>query len=311
MSLKKAVVSTFVGVALAGAAASASAQQVESGKTAQYSLLPNFHGSVDLRQYSFKSMSEKDGDKRLPAVQSRAILGSSFMDGKLDVTGILAVTAKPQTEKLKQRNPQLDIKYTNLDTTHFEIDTILTVYSAHETSPMQAYPDLYAETRYPADLAIGKLTATLSGEWNVRFITAQQDSTIENESGRPASELGLTVNAEGDATRPKEDLDAAAQYVGSMSLATGKFVLTASQFLDQVYNPRYVAGADGSVEVSRPVKTSVTEGFKVAYKITDKTTVSNETYLQQGGVFESQFDGADDNKGLYAFSNIAKIAYKL
>lgn len=312
MSLKKAVVSTFVGGLFAGVAASASAQQVESQKSAAASLLPNAYGSIDLRQYSFKELNEGAGDKNSPAIQSRLIVGSTFMDGKLDIDGVFAVTAKPQTEKYNQRNPQFDAKYAAVEGTYGEISPILTVYSAHQGSPLQAYPDLYAQVKYPIELSIGTLTPALSGEWNARFMSAQTDAKVYNESSKTTQELGLTEDKDKDPVRPQQDLNYAAEYVASIALSAGKFGVTLYQFMDQLYYPRYTANdEDGTLETSRPVKTSVTEGLKVSYKITDKATLSNEVYSQQGGVYETQFEGYDDNKGLPAFSNIAKITYKL
>lgn len=310
MKLTTALYSLMIGGALASATA-ASAEEVEAQKVASPSLLPNFHGSIDLRHYKLVEKTE-NGDKENPGVQSRLIAGSTFMNDKLDVTGIMAVTAKPATEKIKQRRPEIDISYSLYSNDYVELSPELQIVTPHEGSATDGSPGLMASLKAPAaDLGFGKLSASLSGEWLTKFSSRASDATVDVETGKDLKELGLVEGDEGPTkTNGKQDLDFAAEYIASINLSSGKMSVDLSQWLDQIYNPRYTATDDG-IEVSRPVKSSTTQRLKLAYKITDKTTLSNEVYLQQGGVFESEFKGYDDNKGLPAVSNVAKIAYSL
>ena len=310
MKLTKALCSLMIGGALASAQ-SASAEEVQAQKVASPSLLPGFHGSIDARHYMFKEKTE-NGDKENPGVQSRLIMGSTFMNDKLDVIGIMAVTAKPATEKISQRRPEINITYSLFGNDNVDLGAGLQILTPHQGSATDGSPGITAALKAsPMDLGFAKLNMGLSGEWVSKLSSRAADAPVDVETNKSLSELGLVEGEEGPAkTNGKEDLDAAAEYIANVNLSSGKLSLDVSQWLDQVYNPRYTATDDG-IEVSRPVKSSTTQRIKVAYKITDKATLSNEVYLQQGGVFEREFKGYDDNKGLPAVSNVAKVAYSL
>ena len=312
MKFANGLYSVLAGAAILTAQAASAADAVEAQKTASYSLLPNAYGTIDVRHYDLRVNNADESKSKNPGVQSRLVVGSPFMNDKLDVSAIMAVTAKPATEKFKQRRPEINAKYTLVSGDLGEISPELQILTPHEGSATDAGPGLFAQLKAP-DMdagAFGKVFANVTGEWTTHLASRTADATVENESTKSASELGLVEQADGSTTRTdgKQDLDFNAEYMATVGTKIGAFGVTLAQFLDQNYDPRYTATDDG-IQVSRPVKTSTTEMVKVSYKVSDKTTVSNENYFQQGGVFESTHIDYDANKGLPGFSNIAKVTY--
>jgi hypothetical protein len=307
-------------VSAMGLAELASAQVAAEKSAPAFSLFPNGRASVQLRHYTFRAVETESSDV-MNYVQARAFLGSTFFDGKIDSTLILATTKRPQTTQVTVRRPQLYTTIAALSTDNFTVTPWVNMYLPHKGSGTIGYTGVESVAKAPVETTIG--TFKFSGSANLWTIVGSrpEDAKVKIEDGRAPEAYGLTAAQPGSdvAVRKngKQDMDIVTQYNTGVEYSKGKFSSQLTVWLTNAYLPRYTV-ANGETDVSYPVQTETAERLRLKYKITDKLSMINDAYLFHDGVWESERRGYRETGGGHflgdatsQFMNLAYLDYTL
>lgn len=290
--LRKLIVSAAM--LTAGLAMTAQAQEIDSTKTATKDfgtlVKPEF-GLVDYRYYYIQTYQGDDLTEETPIHQARATLGFTLFS-KVDTTFIFAGNKFNETQKIKNRQPQMF--------------AVLPVVSGDQFN-MGVYTDIrfpMASKANTTEVGINpSFVQPINNEWSFTVDTEfdlifsnNEDAAIEN-ADLSSSALLLAPGSEDEYVGAKKDPDAEADVVALMkykpAALNNKLSVAAGIEMNNHWFAKYrVNDETGVVEGYYEDVLLTVNRLKVDYQATENLKVTNDLYVATQGFYEERLDGA-------------------
>jgi hypothetical protein len=269
------------------------------------SIISSYNGSLQFRHY----WSDIDGEEQNTYGQTRAVLGTNLFSDKVETTLILGFANDDRKDKAKMnvRTPQLVVEYKAIESDYLDINPYADIIGLRESESTSSEVGIAPNIK-TGDLDIGFGSVSANAKiWAGGVFT----SAKEGQPVRPGNDDARFSFAQDTAPKTREGdrgVEYRVMYNPNVAWSTPveglKLSVTGEWFNN--YKPVKVVSTDANgVEteaktVYEPVRNYDTY-FAVAYKATDKVTVTNRVIHNTSG-----FDSSETK-----WTNLAILSYNM
>jgi len=259
--------------------------------------------NLQYRQY-FTDIRENDESTRVTSMnQIRTNLGFSLLNDKVNSTVILAASRNANEANFKQRRPQVVSMMNLAEKGPNALAAYLDLYLPQKGSGTEGHLGLeHTLGTTISEGSLGKLALDVTGDFDAIFSSKKNLKAKYSATAEQSESLGLTpVDAEKNAYEGLQsdptleaDVETLVKYTPKVLPA---LTIGAGIEYDRVWAPTYEVNTDGTSSLTYAPETQTINRLQIAYKISDSTSLKNETYHYFNDFYASRMDGANGGYG--------------
>jgi len=262
-------------------------------------VLPNFYSMMQLRQYTSVALDKNATQGTNVFGQARYILGSTFMNGKMDANVTFGVVKNTQTNLVVQRRTYLWMSYSALTLSNLAVTPYADIRLPIRGSGTAAKLGMNFAAKKMISTGFGMIKLRMGADVVSHLNSRQSQSTVKGLTDEDKVRFSLT----GD---EQDQVDTAAApitteydlsiFVGDVAKVKG-LALRFSAYVDRNFaanmEKAVVGGEEKITMTGYSAKNTAFNLYKIGYTARNGVSIENETYQNFNGVYEFRVNGSD------------------
>lgn len=279
-------------------------------------IMTSAYSKVEIRHGLKLKMNGESLTNLTPRMEVRPIIGTRLINGRLDLSATFGVIKDAESAEFKQRNPELIAEFSAYSGDHLSVTPYLdlnTPFAGRGTTGQLALNTALKSRDFTS--RAGTLSFTGSVEPGIETASRPGFAPVDNQVGRPGSEIGLVYNEETKLDETvKREPKLINEIVAAVSFKPSRFngvTASLSAFVDTEWMPKYKAVAavdsESGVEVREDgysVTNSTFNRLRLTWAVNDRVLFINDTLQYIDGVYAKRVDGK-------RWENVARLSYTM